>query len=84
VLLSGKPSYLSYPAAQGTAPVPAYLLSAKARLYSNADLIKAAHHHPKLKTSLEGAAVPTAENLNQSLRNVSGDVDAAIKKAIPN
>jgi thiamine pyridinylase len=84
LLLPGRPSYLSYPVAQTPPPVPAYLLPAKASLYSNADLIKVASHYPKLKTIIEGAAVPSAEGLNQSLRTVSGDVDAAIKKAVPN
>lgn len=84
LLLPGKPSYLSYPAGQAPTPVPAYLLPAKASLYSSADLIKAAHHYPKLKMLIEGAAVPIAEGLNQSLRTVSGHVDAAIKKAVPN
>jgi thiamine pyridinylase len=84
MLLPGKPSYLSYPIAQTPPPVPAYLLPAKASLYSNADLVKVASHYPKLKTIIEGAAVPSTEGWNDSLRKVSADVDAAIKKAVPN
>jgi thiamine pyridinylase len=84
LLLPGRPSYLSYPIVQTPPPVPAYLLPAKASLYSNADLIKLASHYPKLKTIIEGAAVPSAEGLNDSLRKISADVDAAIKKAVGN
>jgi hypothetical protein len=84
LILPGKPSFLNNPDPKGTPSVPAYLLPAKASLYSNADLIKAAHLHPDLKRIIEGASVPTAIDPNKSLRTVSSDVDAALSKAVPN
>lgn len=84
LLLPGKPSFLTNPNPKGTAPVPAYLLPAKASLYTNADLLIAAHLYPDLKRLIEGASVPMAIDLNKSLRSVSSDVDTALKKAVPN
>jgi thiamine pyridinylase len=84
LLLPGKPSFLRDPRPNGAPPIPAYLLPAKASLYSNETLTKAAHLYPDLRRIIEGAAVPTAINLNQTLRAVSSDVDAALRKAAPN
>jgi len=83
IILPGKPSFLSNPDPKGTPSVPAYLLPAKASLYSNADLTKAAHLYPDLKRIIEGASVPTAIDLNKNLRIVSSDVDAALNNAVP-
>jgi len=56
--------------------VPAYLLPAKASLYSNSALLAKAHLYPKLKTIIEDAAVPSALGLNEQLRNVGRQLDA--------
>jgi hypothetical protein len=55
---------------------PAYLLPAKASLYSNSNLLAKAHLYPKLKTIIEGAAVPSALSLNEELRNAGRQLDA--------
>lgn len=78
LLLPDEPSFLTSP--RGPAPVPAYLLPAKASLYANPDLIKAAHLYPELKSIIEIASVPTSIDLNKNLRAVSKDVDAALPK----
>jgi thiamine pyridinylase len=83
LLLPDRPSFLTNPDPKGTPPIPAYLLPAKASLYSNVDLIKAAHLYPDLKRIIERASVPTAINLNKNLRIISADVDAALSKAVP-
>lgn len=82
LLLPDKPSFLTNP--KGPSPVPAYLLPAKASLYTNADLLKAAHLYKDLRPIIEGASVPTAISLNDNLRTVSSEVDAALGKAVPN
>jgi thiamine pyridinylase len=56
--------------------LPTYLLPAKAALYSNAQLLRAAHLYPRLKTIIEQAAVPSALSLNEQLRNVGRQLDS--------
>jgi hypothetical protein len=55
---------------------PTYLLPAKASLYSNAELLRAAHLYPKLRKIIEQAAVPSALSLNEQLRNVGRQLDS--------
>jgi hypothetical protein len=54
---------------------PAYLLPAKASLYSNSNLLAKAHLYPKLKAIIEEAAVPSALSLNEELRNAGRRLD---------
>ncbi len=54
---------------------PTYLLPAKASLYSNRTLLANAHLYPKLRTIIEGAAVPSALSLNEQLRNLGRQLD---------
>jgi hypothetical protein len=82
LVLPGKPSFLTSPT--GPSPVPAYLLPAKASLYSNTSLISIAHLYPDLKKIIESAAVPTDVDLNNKLRKVSSAVDTALSNAVPN
>jgi thiamine pyridinylase len=55
--------------------VPAYLLPAKASLYSNPALLRVAHLYPKMKTLVENATVPTSDKLNEKLRAIGGTID---------
>jgi ABC-type glycerol-3-phosphate transport system substrate-binding protein len=55
---------------------PAYLLPAKASLYSNPNLLAKAHLYPKLRAIIETAAVPSALSLNEELRNAGRRLDA--------
>jgi len=55
---------------------PAYLLPAKASLYSNSSLLAKAHLYPQLKIIIETAAVPSALSLNEELRNAGRRLDA--------
>jgi thiamine pyridinylase len=55
---------------------PAYLLPAKASLYSNSNLLAKAHLYSKLKAIIEEAAVPSALSLNEQLRNAGRQLDA--------
>jgi len=55
---------------------PAYLLPAKAGLYSNPNLLAKAHLYPKLKAIIETAAVPSALSLNEELRDAGRRLDA--------
>jgi hypothetical protein len=84
LLLPGKPSFLTYPGMTPPPPVPAYLLPAKASLYTNQELLKAAHLYHDLKPIIENAEVPTAVDLNKNLRSVSSEVEAVLKKTFPN
>jgi len=59
---------------EGTAP--AYLLPAKASLYQDTDLLKAAHLYPKLKAIIENATAPGGAGLNDSLRNIGKTLDS--------
>jgi thiamine pyridinylase len=79
LLLPERPSFLKTPAPMSA--IPAYLLPAKASLYSNQTLLSSAHLYPELRTLVEGAAVPIAEDLNKKLRTVSKDVDSALEKS---
>jgi thiamine pyridinylase len=54
---------------------PAYLLPAKASLYSNQELLMKAHLYPKLKSIIESAAVPSSLSLNEQLRNAGRQLD---------
>jgi len=54
---------------------PAYLLPAKASLYSNSALLAKAHLYPKLKAIIETAAVPSSLSLNEELRNAGRQLD---------
>jgi thiamine pyridinylase len=81
LLLPDRPSFLHSP--NGPFPIPAYLLPAKASLYSDSTLLSNAHLYPDLKKIIEGASVPTEVGLNQDLRTVSSSVDAALNKAVP-
>jgi thiamine pyridinylase len=56
-------------------PVPAYLLPAKASLYSNPKLTASAHLYPELKKLVENAAVPTAIGLNADLQKIGKAVN---------
>lgn len=84
LLLPTRPSFLSYPDIKAPDPVPAYLLPAKSTLYTNSDLLKFAHLYTDLKPIIEGAAVPTAQGLNDNLRSISKDVDQYLRSAVPN
>ncbi len=81
LVLPDRPSFLSNPA--GPSPIPAYLLPAKASLYSDPTLTSKAHLYPALKKIIEGASVPTAVGLNQELRTVSSSVDKALSSSDP-
>lgn len=60
--------------------VPAYLLPAKASLYSRQDLLNHAHWHPKLRSIIEGSEVPSDLGLNEELRNIGRRIDADLLK----
>jgi thiamine pyridinylase len=81
LLLPDRPSFLHNPA--GPSPVPAYLLPAKASLYSNPTLKAKASLYPQLRSIIEDSVVPTSPGLNQDLRTVSTSVDAALNAAVP-
>lgn len=81
LLLPDRPSFLHNPT--GPSPVPAYLLPAKASLYSNPILKAKASLYPQLKAIIENSIVPTGRGLNQDLRTVSSSVDAALNAAVP-
>ena len=57
---------------------PAYLLPAKASLYSDPDLLKVAHLYPKLRVIIESAEVPSAMGLNDMLRNDGKILDSQL------
>ena len=84
LLLPTRPSFLNYPDGSGPTPIPAYLLPAKANLYTNTDLLNFAHLYPELKAIIEGAAVPTDSGLNDTLRAVSKEVDTYLKTIVQN
>jgi thiamine pyridinylase len=84
LLLPTRPSFLNYPDPKGPDPIPAYLLPAKSTLYTNTDLLKFAHLYMDLKAIIEGAAVPTDDQLNDTLRAVSTDVDTYLKTVVQN
>jgi hypothetical protein len=73
LLLSGPLSFLTpeppYP------PVHAYLLPAKASLYSNKTLTNVARLYPNLKTLVENADVPTDRHVNDDLRKIGKQID---------
>lgn len=81
LLLPGPLSFLApeppYP------PVPAYLLPAKASLYSNKTLADVASLYPKLKTLVENADVPTDRHLNDDLRKIGKQIDKDLDKPNP-
>jgi len=56
-------------------PVPTYLMPAKASLYTNADLLNAAHLYPDLKALAENVTVPTDKDLNKNLRDLGKKLD---------
>lgn len=58
--------------------IPAYLLPAKASLYTNSALLKQAHLYPKLKAIIENSVVPSDLGLNEELRNVGRVVDSKL------
>ena len=66
-------SFLQVP--QPPESVPSYLLPAKTGLYSNPALLRVAHLYPKMKTLVENAKVPTADNLNDKLRAIGKTID---------
>jgi thiamine pyridinylase len=74
MLLPAGYSFLTPP--NPTKPVPAYLLPAKLSLYSNPKLLASAHLYSKLRTLVERAEVPTADNLNGSLRAIGKTIDS--------
>lgn len=55
--------------------VPAYLLPAKASLYSNSSLLRHAHLYPQLRALVENSIVPTADQLNAKLRLLGSQLD---------
>lgn len=55
--------------------VPAYLLPAKASLYSDPEITKPAHLYPKLRTIIEIAVTPTEVGLNDELRRGGRTLD---------
>jgi thiamine pyridinylase len=81
LLLPDRPSFLHNP--YGPEVVPAYLLPAKASLYSDPTLKANAHLYTDLKGIIENAVVPTSVDLNQDLRTVSSSVDSALSAAVP-
>src|SRR5271155_920776 len=81
LLLPDRPSFLHNPAVSTI--VPAYLLPAKASLYSNPTLKANVSLYPVLKSIIETSMVPTSIGLNQDLRTVSTSVDAALSAAVP-
>jgi thiamine pyridinylase len=60
--------------------VPAYLLPAKASLYSRQDLLNRAHLYPKLRSIIEGSEVPSDLGLNEELRNIGRRIDSDLSK----
>lgn len=64
-------------------PVPAYLLPAKASLYSNKTITDVARLYPKLKTLVENADVPTDRHLNDDLRKIGKQIDKDLDKSKP-
>ncbi len=60
--------------------VPAYLLPAKASLYSRQELLNHAHLYPKLRSIIEGSEVPSDLGLNEELRNIGRRIDGDLSK----
>ena len=60
--------------------VPAYLLPAKASLYSKRELLTRAHLYPELRAIIENSVVPSDLGLNESLRNTGRVLDADLSK----
>jgi thiamine pyridinylase len=60
--------------------VPAYLLPAKAALYSNAALLQHAHLYPELRALVENSTVPTADQLNTKLRLLGSQLDKELNE----
>jgi hypothetical protein len=60
--------------------VPAYLLPAKASLYSRQDLLSHAPLYPKLRSIIESSEVPSDLGLNEELRNIGRRVDKDLSK----
>ena len=60
--------------------VPAYLLPAKASLYSRQELLNHAHLYPKLRSIIEGSEVPSDLGLNEELRNIGRRIDRDLSK----
>jgi len=56
---------------------PAYLLPAKATLFTNREVTGPAHLYPKLREIIEAAAAPSGSGLNDMLRNDGATIDAA-------
>jgi thiamine pyridinylase len=60
--------------------VPAYLLPAKAGLYSRQDLLSHAHLYPKLRSIIESSEVPSDLGLNEELRNIGRRIDKDLSR----
>lgn len=60
--------------------IPAYLLPAKASLYSNGSLLQHAHLYPQLKELVENSIVPTADQLTAKLRLLGSQLDEKLNE----
>jgi hypothetical protein len=60
--------------------VPAYLLPAKASLYSRQSLLDHARLYPKLRSIIENSEVPSDLGLNEELRNIGRRIEKDLAK----
>jgi thiamine pyridinylase len=57
---------------------PRYLMPARASLYSDPSVLKAARLYPKLRSLVESAEAPSAPNLNKKLRDDGKTIDGTL------
>lgn len=75
------PASTEFPEEPTPAPViPAYLLPAKATLYSNGSLLQHAHLYPRLRALVENSIVPTADQLAAKLRLLGSQLDEKLNE----
>jgi thiamine pyridinylase len=78
LLLPNGIEFLTVPTPQPV--VPAYLLPAKAALYSNGSLLQRAHLYPQLRGLVENSTVPTADQINAKLRLLGSQLDKKLNE----
>jgi thiamine pyridinylase len=62
---------------------PRYLMPARASVYSDPVVLKAAPLYPRFKSLVENADAPSAEHLNDTLRNYGRNIDACLPNGCP-
>lgn len=77
------PPSTSAPSGAPAPVVPAYLLPAKAALYSNPALLQRAHLYPQLKALVENSTMPTADQLTTQLRRLGSQLDRELDHVAP-